>query len=87
MKDELEVLQWIGFVFLILGHGLNAYGPKAHPYNIISFMIGSACFMIWSFIVFNMPQIAVNVVSIAIGIVGLVRARLTSGKTGAIIHT
>ena len=70
----LEVMQWGGATGIILGHVLNAIGPSAYPYNIIAFFIGTAMFLTWAFAIANKPQITVNLVSIVIGVAGLVKA-------------
>jgi glucose dehydrogenase len=75
MKLDLnEVLQWAGAVLIIAGHSLNAIGPSMYPYNIVVFALGTVAFLIWAIRAKNRPQMAVNFVSIAIGIVGLVSA-------------
>ena len=75
MKLEInEVLQWTGAVFIIAGHSLNAMGPEAYPYNIIAFFLGTILFMSWSIRVANKPQLLVNIVALAIGLTGLVKA-------------
>jgi glucose dehydrogenase len=75
MKLDLnELLQWAGAVLIIAGHSLNAIGPSMYPYNIVVFALGTVAFLIWAIRVKNRPQMAVNFVSIAIGIVGLVSA-------------
>jgi hypothetical protein len=53
---------------------LNAVGPAAYPYNIIVFAIGTILFMSWAIRVKNRPQLMVNLVSLAIGLVGLYKA-------------
>ena len=35
-----EVIQWVGAVFIIAGHSLNAVGPAAYPWNIVTFFRG-----------------------------------------------
>jgi hypothetical protein len=72
--DFNEVLQWIGAVLIIAGHSLNAIGPRMYPYNIVVFALGTVAFLIWAVRAKNRPQMAVNFVSIAIGLVGLVSA-------------
>jgi hypothetical protein len=72
--DTNEILQWGGAVFIVAGHSLNAIGPDAHPYNILTFFIGTILFLIWTVRVANKPQMFVNLVSVAIGLVGLVKA-------------
>jgi hypothetical protein len=75
MKLEInEILQWTGAVFIIAGHSLNAVGPAAYPYNILAFFVGTILFMAWSIRVANRPQLLVNVVALAIGLTGLVKA-------------
>ena len=75
MKLEInEILQWTGAVFIIAGHSLNAVGPEAYPYNILTFFVGTILFMAWSIRVANKPQLLVNIVALAIGLTGLVKA-------------
>jgi hypothetical protein len=69
-----EVLQWVGAVLIVAGHALNAIGPSVYPYNIAVFALGTVMFLAWAYRVGNKPQMAVNVVSIAIGLVGLYKA-------------
>lgn len=74
MTKTNEILQWIGAVFIIAGHSLNAVGPAAYPYNIIAFFVGTLFFLTWCLRVGNRPQLLVNVVAFAIGATGLYRA-------------
>jgi hypothetical protein len=69
-----DILQWTGAVFIIAGHSLNAVGPAAYPYNILAFFVGTILFMAWSIRVANRPQLLVNIVALAIGLTGLVKA-------------
>jgi hypothetical protein len=69
-----DVLQWTGAVFIIAGHSLNALGPAVYPYNILAFFVGTILFMAWSIRVANRPQLLVNIVALAIGLIGLVKA-------------
>jgi hypothetical protein len=69
-----EALQWAGAVAIIAGHVLNAVGPAAYPYNIIVFAVGTVLFLTWAIRLRNRPQAVVNVVSLAIGLVGLYKA-------------
>jgi hypothetical protein len=71
--DFDEMLQWSGAVLIIAGHTLNAIGPSAYPYNIVVFAVGTVAFLTWAIRAGNRPQMAVNFVSIAIGIVGLLK--------------
>ena len=74
MNKTNELLQWTGAVAIVLGHILNAVGPAAYPYNIIVFAVGTVLFLTWAFRVKNRPQLMVNVISLAIGLVGLFKA-------------
>jgi hypothetical protein len=75
MKLEInEILQWVGAVFIIAGHSLNAVGPASYPYNILAFFLGTILFMIWSVRVANKPQLLVCLVSLGIGASGLAKA-------------
>ena len=75
MKQNInEILQWAGAVLIIAGHSLNAVGPAVYPYNILAFLLGTVMFLAWAVRVANKPQITVNLVSVAIGITGMVRA-------------
>ena len=75
MKTETnELLQWVGAVFIIAGHALNAMGPEAYPWNILAFFLGTVAFFVWTIRVANKPQMAVNVVALGLGAVGLVKA-------------
>jgi hypothetical protein len=74
MNKTNEILQWTGAVCIIAGHSLNAVGPAVYPYNIMAFFVGTLAFLIWAYRVANKPQMTVNFVSIAIGLVGLYKA-------------
>lgn len=72
--DTNEILQWAGALFIVAGHSLNAVGPAAYPYNILTFFIGTLLFLAWTVRVANRPQMAVNLVALALGLMGLVKA-------------
>ncbi len=74
MNKTNEVLQWSGAVAIIAGHLLNAIGPEAYPYNLLTFFVGTILFLAWAVRVKNRPQLMVNLVAIAISTVGLFRA-------------
>jgi hypothetical protein len=73
-KNIDNILQWTGAVAIVLGHAFNAMGPVMYPWNIIVFAFGTVMFMLWALRVGNRPQLMVNVVSLAIGLVGLYKA-------------
>ena len=69
-----EALQWTGAAAIIAGHVLNAIGPSMYPYNILVFAVGTVLFLTWAARVRNTPQAVVNIVALAIGLVGLYKA-------------
>ena len=69
-----EALHWSGAVAIIAGHVLNAVGPSVYPWTILVFAVGTVLFLAWAIRVNNKPQMLVNVVAFAIGLVGLVKA-------------
>ena len=69
-----EALQWTGAAAIIAGHVLNAVGPSMYPYNIAVFAVGTVLFLTWAARVRNVPQAVVNLVALAIGLVGLYNA-------------
>ena len=69
-----DIIQWIGAVFIIIGHICNAIGPAAYPYNIVAFTLGTVMFLTWTIRVMNKPQMTVNIVAIVTCLIGLVNA-------------
>jgi len=69
-----DALQWLGAAAIIAGHILNAVGPSMYPYNIAVFAVGTVAFLAWAIRVRNVPQAVVNLVALAIGVVGLYNA-------------
>ena len=74
IKLNNDVIQWTGAIAIIAGHSLNAVGPAAYPFNIYAFAVGTLAFLTWSIRVKNTPQLAVNLVALALGIMGIYRA-------------
>ena len=75
-KEVDGLLQWIGAGFIICGHILNAVGPAAYPYNVLTFTAGIVLFLLWAVRVGNTAQTVVNAVSLFIGLVGAIRVFL-----------
>lgn len=73
MLKTNETIQWLGTIFVIIGHLLNSFGTM-DPFNIVSFLIGLIFFLIWAINQKNTPQTIANVVGIAICIFGIYRA-------------
>jgi ABC-type enterochelin transport system permease subunit len=75
MRERIvEVVQWAGAASIIVMHVLNAVGPAAYPYNIISASAGTVCFMFWAYNVRNKPQFIVNIVALIVCGIGLYKA-------------
>ena len=71
-----NTLQWIGAAAIIAGHVLNSAGVEIHEdkWNIAVFAVGTVAFLAWAVRVRNLPQAVVNLVALAIGLVGLYKA-------------
>ena len=71
-----EALQWVGAVAIIAGHVLNSAGVEVHEdkWNIVAFAVGTVAFLTWAIRLRNKPQAVVNLVALAIGLVGLYKA-------------
>ena len=67
-----EVLQWVGALFIIAGHVLNAMAIDG--WNILAFTLGTIAFLLWTIRVRNKPQFVVNAVAITTCLIGLYRA-------------
>lgn len=76
MNKTNELLQWTGAVLIVAGHALNSLGSEYHRdfWNIVSFTLGTALFLIWAFRAKNKPQTTVNTISIIIMLVGLYKS-------------
>ena len=77
VKVSNEILQWIGALAIIAGHGFNTlieFDWNVRPWNIAAFGIGTVFFFIWSLRVRNRPQIVVNIVALTVCLAGLYRA-------------
>ena len=71
---KIDLLQWPGAVFIILMHVGNAIGPAAYPYTLIAALLGTCCFLAWSYLAGNRPQLLVNLVAMTVLVVGLFKA-------------
>ncbi len=76
MNKANEILQWTGAFFIGAGHVLNTLGSAYHQdfWNIAAFAVGTTLFLAWTIRVANKPQMAVNVVALALGALGLVKS-------------
>jgi hypothetical protein len=69
-----NMLQWAGTACLLTMYVLMSFFPQLHPWNIVCGLLGGVLYFIWTIRVANKPQMIVNVVAIALCIVGLFKA-------------
>ena len=66
------MLQWTGTFCFMLMYGVISFVPGHAIVTVILAILGCSCFLTWSVIVKNEPQMLVNCVGILINIIGLV---------------
>jgi hypothetical protein len=69
-----EMLQWAGTVCFMVMYTTMSFFKEEHLLQLAAGCLGGALFLVWSIRVANKQQTIVNVVSLAIGIVGLYKA-------------
>jgi hypothetical protein len=69
-----EVLQWAGTACLMTMYTLMSFFPELHPWNLVAGMLGGACYLAWTILVANKPQMIVNAMGVAITVLGLYKA-------------
>lgn len=69
-----EVLQWAGTVCFMVMYTTMSFYKEQHTLQLIAGCMGGALFLLWSIRVANKQQTIVNVVGVAITLVGLYKA-------------
>ena len=69
-----EVLQWAGTACFMVMYTVMSFFKELHTVQLIAGCLGGALFLVWSLRVANRQQTIVNVVGVAITLVGLYRA-------------
>lgn len=69
-----EVLQWAGTVCFMVMYTVMSFYKELHTVQLIAGCLGGAMFLVWSIRVSNRQQQIVNVVGVAITLVGLYKA-------------
>ena len=69
-----EVLQWAGTVCFMVMYTTMSFFKEQHSLQLIAGCMGGALFLLWSIRVANKQQTIVNVVGVAITLVGLYKA-------------
>ena len=69
-----EVLQWAGTACFMTMYTAMSFFKDMHVLQLLAGCLGGALFLVWSLRVANKQQTIVNVVGVAITLVGLYRA-------------
>lgn len=69
-----ESLQWAGTASVLVMYVLMSFYKDLHPWNLVAGIVGSLFFFTWAVLVANRQQIIVNLASIVVCGIGLVRA-------------
>jgi hypothetical protein len=69
-----EVLQWAGTVCFMVMYTVMSFYKELHTVQLIAGCMGGMFFLAWSLRVVNKQQMIVNIVGIAITLVGLYKA-------------
>lgn len=69
-----EVLQWAGTICFMTMYTVMSFFQELHTVQLIAGCMGGALFLVWSIRVANRQQTIVNVVGVAITLVGLYKA-------------
>lgn len=69
-----EVLQWAGTACFLTMYTVMSFFKDLHTVQLISGCLGGALFLVWSLRVANKQQTIVNVVGVAITLIGLYKA-------------
>ena len=69
-----EVLQWLGTGCFMVMYTTMSFFKELHTLQLIAGCMGGALFLVWSLRVANRQQTIVNVVGVAITLVGLYKA-------------
>ena len=68
-----EVLQWAGTACFMTMYTVMSFFSELHTVQLVAGCLGGALFLVWSIRVANKQQMIVNVVGVAITLVGLYR--------------
>jgi hypothetical protein len=69
-----EILQWAGTACFMTMYTVMSFFPEYHTVQLAAGCLGGALFLAWSLRVANKQQTIVNVVGVAITLVGLFKA-------------
>ena len=71
---KLDILQWAGTTCLMTMYIIMSFFPEAHPWNLFFGFMGGLCYLTWTVLVKNKPQMIVNFMGVTITALGLLKA-------------
>jgi hypothetical protein len=69
-----DILQWAGTACLMTMYIIMSFFPEQHPWNLVAGMLGGGCYLVWTVLVANKPQMIVNAMGVTITVLGLYKA-------------
>lgn len=70
-KTITDAIQWVGTACILAMYVLMTFFKEMYPWNVVAGLLGSICFLTWSYRTNNIPQMLVNLVGGTVCIVGL----------------
>lgn len=74
MRSLNSILQWAGTACFMVMYTVMSFFEQMHTLQLAAGCLGGALFLVWSIRVSNKQQMIVNVVGVAITLVGLYKA-------------
>ena len=69
-----DILQWAGTACLMTMYIIMSFFPDMHPWNLVFGCLGGLCYLTWTVLVKNRPQLLVNLMGVTITLLGLYKA-------------
>jgi hypothetical protein len=66
-----DILQWAGTACFMVMYTVMSFYKELHTVQLVAGCLGGALFLVWSIRVANRQQMIVNVVGVAITLIGL----------------
>ena len=68
---KLNLLQWAGTACLMSMYIVMSFFQEYHTLQLVFGFLGGACYLTWTVLVNNRPQMLVNLMGVAITLAGL----------------
>ena len=68
--NYIELLGWIGFLFIICGYYLNA---KKHPDCFYIWGIGNILFLLYAIFIYSFPMFSISIFTLGMNIYGWIQ--------------